>query len=319
MNEMFTQSLEELREPKVSELGGKGYSLATLLKNGFNVPKGFVVTSQAFFAFLKQNNLLEETIKLASEINRGNFLEKSKEIKDLILKGEIPEKITTEIKNQLAGLNVKAVAIRSSSASEDSLKSSFAGLHDTFLNIKTEPDSVLEAIKKCWASLFNQRAVAYRIRKGIPHLEGMAVIIQGMVPAEVSGVAFTAHPDTKETDKIVIECSWGLGEAIVAGKVTPDRYIVEKKSLRITDRKLGTKKIMVETQEKGTIEVDTPLTKRDTFCLSDTLIENLSKVCLNIEKLFSSPQDIEWCIHKDMIWVLQSRSITSLEEKHENK
>lgn len=313
MNGTFVKSLREIREPKrVSELGGKGYSLVILTNKGFNVPKGFIITSQAFFQFLKHNNSFKTVSKLTSKITKDNFYIKSKEIKNLILRAKVPDNIISEIKDYLDRLHVPCVSIRSSAASEDSLEASFAGLYDTFLNVKTDPSVVLENVKKCWASLFNKRAVIYRIKKGIPHLEGVAVVIQKMIPAKVSGTAFTAHPDTKEANIIIIECSWGLGEVIVTGKVIPDRYIVEKKDLRIIERKLGSKKITAKLQDNGIIEVDTPEWKKDIFCLSDSLIKNLSKICLKIEKLFSCPQDIEWSIHKDKIWILQSRPITSL-------
>lgn len=304
--------LNEIKEPKVSELGGKGYSLAVLINHGFNVPKGFVIVSDVFFEYLKQNNLMESTEKLTSEVDENNFQEKSKKIKKLILNGKVPEKIALEIKTNLAKLDVQYVSIRSSAVSEDSLKASFAGLHDTFLNIKSEPELILENIKKCWASLFNERAVVYRIKKEIPHLEGMAVVIQEMIPAEISGTAFTTHPDTGDKNAIIIESSWGIGESIVSGLVTPDRYIVNKKNLKVIKKIVGRKKITVRTDKGGIARIDTPDDKMNAFSLRDTSIENITKVCLNIEKTFKYPQDIEWCIHKNKIWILQSRAITSL-------
>jgi pyruvate,water dikinase len=304
--------LEEIKEPKVSELGGKGYSLAVLINNGFNVPQGFVITSDAFFKFLKANNLMVRIGKLALEIDENTFGEKSKEIRDLILEGNMPEDIASEIGESLNKLNAQYASIRSSAISEDSLKASFAGLHDTFLNIKSAPELVLENVKKCWASLFNERAVVYRIKKEIPHLEGMAVVIQEMIPAEISGTAFTAHPDTGDKNEIIIESSWGLGESIVSGLVTPDRYIVNKKNFNVIKKIIGRKKITVRTDKGGIARIDTPDDKMNAFSLRDTSIENITKVCLNIEKAFKYPQDIEWCIHKNKIWILQSRAITSL-------
>lgn len=296
----------------VRELGGKGYSLGVLIKNNFDVPKGFVIISEAFFKFLNYNGLTEKIEKLASKIDKENFKEESKEIKDLILGGKIPEDIVLEIKESLNNLNAQYVSIRSSAVSEDSLKASFAGLYDTFLNVKTKPDLVLKNIKKCWASLFNERAMAYRIGKGFPHLEGMAVVIQEMIPAEISGTTFTAHPDTRDMSIMVIECSWGLGEAIVSGLITPDRYIVGKNNLKLIKKVLGRKKIMIKTKENGVVRTNTPKDKTISFCLNNILIKNLAKICLNIERVFKYPQDIEWCIQKNKIWLLQSRYITTL-------
>lgn len=304
--------LGAIKEPKVSELGGKGYSLAVLINNGFNVPKGFVITSEAFLKFLSDNHLMEKIKKITSEIDETNFQEKSKEIKNFILNGKISEELFSEMEDALKKLDVQYASIRSSAISEDSLKASFAGLHDTFLNVKANLDDVLENMKKCWASLFNERAVVYRIKKEIPHLEGMAVIIQDMIPAEVSGTAFTAHPDTGDKNAIIIESSWGIGESIVSGLITPDRYIVNKKNLKVIEKIVGRKKITVRTNKGGIARIDTPDDKMNAFSLKDTSIENITKVCLNIEKAFKYPQDIEWCIHKNKIWILQSRAITSL-------
>lgn len=300
--------LNEIKEPKVSELGGKGYSLAVLINHGFNVPKGFVIVSDAFFEYLKQNNLMESTEKLTSEVDENNFQEKSKKIKKLILNGKVPERIALEIKTNLAKLDVQYVSIRSSAVSEDSLKASFAGLHDTFLNIKSEPELVLENIKKCWASLFNERAVVYRIRKNIPHLEGMAVVIQEMIPAEVSGITFTVHPTKEKT--LLIEASYGIGDMVVSGKVEPDDLAVGRGTLEITEKTLGNKTKMSICQS-GQVEV-TRVEKEfaEKQVIPDERIKEIAKICLNIEKLFKYPQDIEWCICKDKLWVLQSRAIT---------
>jgi pyruvate,water dikinase len=304
--------LNEIEEPKVSEVGGKGYSLAVLINKGFNVPKGFVITSEAFFGFLENNNLIEKIEKLSSEISKNNFQEKSKKIKNLIINGKISEELVSEMEYSLKKLDAQYISIRSSAVSEDSLKASFAGLHDTFLNIKSEDELILENIKKCWASLFNERAVVYRIKKEIPLLEGMAVVIQEMIPAEVSGTAFTAHPDTGDKNAIIIESSWGIGESIVSGLVTPDRYIVNKRNFKVIEKIIGRKKITVRTDKGGIARIDTPDDKMNAFSLRDTSIENITKVCLNIENAFKYPQDIEWCIHKNKIWILQSRAITSL-------
>jgi pyruvate,water dikinase len=300
--------LNEIKEPIVSELGGKGYSLVILINNRFNVPKGFVITSEAFFKFLKDNNLTARIKKLSSEINENNFQEKSKGIKNLILNGKMPEEIASEIGESLNKLNVQFVSIRSSAVSEDSLKASFAGLHDTFLNIKSELGLVSENIKKCWASLFNDRAVVYRIRKGIPHLEGMAAVIQEMIPAEVSGITFTVHPTKEKT--LLIEASYGIGDMLVGGKVEPDDYHVDRETLEITEKNIGGKTKM-SISRSGVIEVigvKKVLIQKQV--IPDEEVKEIAKICLKIEKLFKYPQDIEWCIYNNKIWILQSRAIT---------
>ena len=299
--------LDEIKEPKVSELGGKGFSLAVLLNNGFNVPKGFVIISKAFFKFLEDNNLSERIKELYSEINDNNFQEKSKEIKELIINGKMPEEITQEIKENLSELSVQHVTIRSSAVSEDSLKASFAGLHDTFLNVNS--DLVLENLKKCWASLFNERAVIYRIKKNITRLvEGMAIIIQEMIPAEVSGITLTIHPSNEKA--LLIESSYGLGDLIVSGRIQPDDYIVDRETLVILDIRIGVKKRMNICKEKGTEIVEIKKELIEMQVIPDEKIQEIAKICSEIGKIFDHPQDIEWCIYNNKIWLLQSRPIT---------
>ena len=287
MEGIFVKSLEEIKEPNVSEIGGKGYSLAVLTNNGFDVPKGFVITSNAFFEYLKYNNLLDKIKNLVAEINEDNFKDKSWKIRDLILNGKIPRNIVSEIAEGLKNLNVKYVSVRSSAVSEDSLRVSFAGMHDTFLNVKAELELVLENVKKCWASLFSERAVIYRMKKGVLRLEGMAVIVQEMIPAEVSGVTFTLHPLNKNA--LLIESARGLGDLIVSGKIIPDYFVINRKTLSILEKRINEK----------------------TPSLSDSDVKKIAKICLKVEKIFINPQDIEWCIFDNRIWLLQSRAITT--------
>jgi pyruvate,water dikinase len=294
----------------VKEVGGKGYSLSVLIKNNLDVPKGFVIISDTFFRFLKRNNLIEKIEKLIFEINENNFRKKGKEIKNLILNGKMPEEIATEIEENLNRLNVQYVSIRSSAVSEDSLKASFAGLYDTFLNVKTEPDLILENIKKCLASLFNERAIIYRIKKKISHIEGMAIIIQKMIPAKISGITFTFHPTDEKC--LLIEASYGIGDMIVSGKVDPDDYTIDRQSLEILEKKIGKKYKMstIESEKIKVVEVERELAEKQV--LSYDNIKEIAQICLNVEKIFNYPQDIEWCIFNNKLWLLQSRAITKV-------
>jgi pyruvate,water dikinase len=301
-------------EPKVLELGGKAYSLSVMIKNGFNVPNGIVIKAEAFFSFLRKNNIDDEIERKLQSVNTENAEEKSQQIKTLILKGHMPEDIVVQIINHVEVLNLRRVAIRSSAASEDSSGSSFAGLHDTFLNIKAESSSIFEYVKKCYASLFNDRAIYYRIRKGLPFLEGMAVIVQEMIDPEFSGTTLTVHPDKLDTNLMVIEGTYGVGEAVVGGLVSPDRFIVDKRRNKIVEKVLGRKKVTVclKSDQEGTVVVNTPENATSRFSLSEASVESIAKVCTEVERLFMSPQDIEWCLAKERIWLLQSRCITSL-------
>lgn len=308
INEMFVKFLSEIEEPKISELGGKGYSLAVLMNNGFNVPKGFVIVSDTFFEYLRQNKLMKKVREIVAEINEENFQGKSKEIRDLMLSKTIPEKVVSEVKNALDKLNVKYVSVRSSTVSEDGLKASFAGMHDTFLNVEAEPIPVLESVKKCWTSLFNERAVIYRLRKKLLHLEGMAVIVQEMIPAEVSGVTFTRHPLNEKF--LLIEASYGIGDLIVGGRVEPDDYVIDRETLEIIERKIGKKDKMTLIEDKETKIVKVKREISEKQALSDDIIKQVASTSLKVEKIFKYPQDIEWCRLGEKIWLLQSRSIT---------
>lgn len=300
--------LSEIKEPSVSDLGGKGYSLAVLINNRFNVPHGFVIISEAFFKFLRDNNLMKKIEKLASEVNKNNFQEKGKEIRKLILSGKTPEEIASEIKGNLNKLNVQYVSIRSSAVSEDSLKASFAGLHDTYLNVKTTSDLVFNGVKKCWASLFNERAIVYRIKKEVPHLEGVAVIVQEMIPAEISGITFTVHPTDEKS--LLLGASYGIGDMVVSGRVEPDDYIVNREMLEILGKKIGRKSKMSRVKKGGIEVVEVKKELANKQVLSDEKITEIAQICLKIEKIFNNPQDIEWCILKNKLWILQSRPIT---------
>jgi len=301
---------EPPKELKVSEVGGKGYSLGVLAQEGFDIPNGFIILSDVFFDFLRFNNIMEKVEKLSSEIDEKNFKEKSEEIKVLILKGKIPKKIALEVKEGLEKLNSQYVSVRSSAVSEDGIKDSFAGLFDTFLNIKAESFFILEYLKKCWTSLYNDRAIVYRIKKGgMPYLERMAVIIQEMIPADVSGITYTVHPINKEG--LLIEASHGIGDLIVGGIIEPDDYIVQRQSLEVTESKIG-KKTKMSIIEKGELKIiDVKKELAEMQILSNDKIIEIAKISLEIEKIFNHSQEIEWCILNNKLWILQSRAITT--------
>jgi len=254
---------------------------------------------------------LEKIKALSTEINENNFQSKSKTIKQLILDGKMPAAIITEVKFGLNKLNAKYVAVRSSGIAEDSLKASFAGLFDTYLNIKTESDLVLENIKKCWASLFNERAIIYRIRKNLSHFGGMAVIIQEMVDAESSGVVFTVNPITKKRNELVLEAGFGLGDLIVSGKEIPDSYIVDKRKLKIVRKQIGEQNKASRIIGGRIKMMKLTKTKKLSQKVPDEKILELTKLCIKIEKYCKFPQDIEWCYIKGKIYILQTRPITA--------
>jgi pyruvate,water dikinase len=308
---MFTRFFDEIKEPEISELGGKGYSLVVLVNSGINVPRGFIITSEAFLEYLRENNLMEKVQKLVLDENENNFREKSREIKKLVLSGKIPENLKQEVKSALDRLKANYVSIRSSAIGEDSREASFAGLYDTFLNIKSKVNVVLKHVKKCWASLFNEKALIYRVKKGISLIGGMAVIVQEMINSDVSGVAFTQHPLQKEA--LLIDAAYGLGLLITSGKIVPDSFLVSKRDFSVIDASISTKRYKYKVDKTGKVKkVRVPPYLRDVPPLSSNQLRELCKIFIDIENLFKEPQDIEWCLYNNKIYTLQSRAITSL-------
>lgn len=296
--------------PKVADLGGKGYSLAVLTIAKFNVPKGFVVVAEAFSEYLRANALKPEIDKVLSEINENNFREKSREARNIIHKGYPSEGLIEEVKKGLINIGSPHLSIRSSAVSEDNATFSLAGAFDTYLNVSPELDIVMTNIQNCWASLLNERAVLYKLKTRIPLLEGMAVVIQRMISAITSGVTFTSYPLPE--NKIVIEAAYGIGDMIVSGRVDPESYQVNRTTLEIEERTIPKKMIKSTTDLGDKKDVVVVNSLEGEQVLSDNEIKRVARECMDIEKMFNAPQDIEWCIDRHKLWILQSRPITGV-------
>ncbi|OWJ55752.1 phosphoenolpyruvate synthase [Pyrodictium delaneyi] len=318
--------IENLRAKDVDLAGGKGANLGELVSAGVPVPPGFVVTTEAYWRFMKVTGLWEKIKNILDGINVEDTKaldEASRKIREMILKAEVPEEIAKAIKNsyrELAkrvGVEEPLVAVRSSASAEDLPEASFAGQQDTFLNVKGE-DAVVEKVKACWASLFTARAIFYRAQQGIDDSKvGMAVVVQKMVSSRSAGVMFTIHPATGDPNVIVIESSWGLGEAVVGGKVTPDEFIIDKKTLEIVEKKINPKNIMITYDpERGeNVVIELPKEKALAPSLSDEEAKILAKYGIKIEQHYGNPMDIEWAIDKDIkppnnIFIVQARHET---------
>lgn len=318
--------IENLRAKDVELAGGKGANLGELVTAGVPVPPGFVVTTEAYWRFMKETGLWEKISDLLKnlDVNDTKALEEtSGKIREIILSAEVPDEIASAIKNsyiELAkrvGVDEPLVAVRSSASAEDLPEASFAGQQDTYLNVKGA-DAVVEKVKACWASLFTARAIFYRTQQGIDHSKvGMAVVVQKMVNSRSAGVMFTIHPATGDPNVIVIESSWGLGEAVVGGKVTPDEFIIDKKTLEIVEKKINPKNIMITYDpERGeNVEIKLPKDNALAPSISDEEAKILAKYGLQIEKHYGSPMDIEWAIDKDIdppnnIFIVQARHET---------
>lgn len=316
---------KEIYEEDLNLVGGKGANLGEMDKFGIPVPEGFVVTSKAYFDFLEENNLSKELKEILSKIKPEkiqSFKEASQKIKSLILKGKVSPLLAKEIIDnylKLGGIvSQPVVAIRSSATAEDLPTASFAGQQSSFLNIKGEAN-VIQKVKECWASLFEARAIFYRETKGFDHLKvGLAVIIQKMVPATISGVMFTCDPVTNQKNRILIEAIWGLGEYIVQGKVTPDLYFLDKNSLQIIRKE--TVPQTVQLIKVGNLNKETRVPKRlqNKRKLTDKQIIELAKIGKKIHKHYFYPQDIEWAFHKGKFYILQTRPVTTFRKEGDN-
>ncbi|MHB8693648.1 MAG: PEP/pyruvate-binding domain-containing protein [Solirubrobacteraceae bacterium] len=302
-------------------VGGKGVNLARMAQAGFHVPPGFVVTTSAYAAFIEQSGLGERIAAILSGLDAADQerLESSTvEIRGLIAAATVTDEVTSMIAQAYGALDgAPFVAVRSSGTAEDLEGTSFAGMHDTYLDVRGAGD-VIGAVKRCWASLWTARATAYRADHGFASDSiGIAVVVQEMVQSEVSGVMFTGNPLNDATDEIVINASWGLGEAIVQGIATPDNYIVKWHDLHIRDQELGGKEVEIVRAPDGAagvIEREVSLERRDQFTLSCEQAMDLADLGRRVTQYYEMmPQDIEWAFARGEFFLLQSRPITGVE------
>lgn len=319
----------------IKDVGGKCFNLIKLMKGGFPVPEAFFITSDAYQAFIEENQLKGRIMDIIKKINFddiNSLKSASEEIGKLIVEARMPPKLRSEIIDyykRLYGapaidisiarpLDMPFVAVRSSGIMEDIEKASSAGQYETFLNVKGE-ESLIRAVQKCWASLYTARVMYYRNKNNQPQDTSLGVAIQRMVNSEGSGVAFTIDPtNPKEgSNHIVIEACWGLGETLVQGMVEPDRYIVDKTTGDILEKIIGNKKIeMVRDPMYGvTVKKDVYQDKIKTQVLTDYQIVALAAYCKKIEQYYNFPEDIEWALERGKLYIIQARAVTTLEEK----
>ena len=303
-------------DPELSVLGGKGASLARLAAAGFPVPDGFHVTTAAYLDFVHttaiQQQLLDVVARAGADDRRLEAA--SRQIRKLFDGHPVPLALAAQIVDAYERLapGGGAVAVRSSATAEDLPDLSFAGQHDTFLNV-VGSEQVVDAVRCCWSSLWSARAIEYRSRNDVSHDKlSIAVVVQLLVPADAAGVVFTADPVTGARDRIVINAGWGLGEAVVGGLVTPDLVVVDRVTKVISERVVATKKTMTERTQTGTSEVDVPADRQGAPAISDRDAVALAELAVRIEALYETPMDIEWAIADDVVQILQARPITGL-------
>ena len=246
----YTVPFSQLTKANIPAAGGKGANLGELTTAGFPVPAGFVLTTGAYDAFVQAHGLPRQIVDLAHTVSADDpqsSAAASEQIRALFMQGVIANEVAAEITAayaQLTRTHGHAVAVRSSATAEDLPTASFAGQQDTYLNVQGDA-ALLAAVKQCWASLWTGRAISYRMRQKIdPATVSLAVVVQQLVPADAAGVLFTANPVNGQRDQILINATWGLGEAIVSGQVTPDTVVVEKSTGNILSRETATKTLM---------------------------------------------------------------------------
>ncbi len=274
-----------------------------------------MVLTNSYKRFIEVNGLEKRIAIILESVDDSNpkELERvSKTIQGLFEKGEIPRDILEEIDRNYQLMGSSEVAVRSSATAEDLPGTSFAGQYDTYLNVKGK-EELYSYIKKCWASLWNQRALSYRLKHGIDnkHL-AHGVVVQELINAEKSGILFTANPVNGRRDQMLINSSWGLGEAIVGGEVTPDQWVVDKNSGSILEERIAQKDVMTIRKVKGIELTAVPEEKQKENTLSQKEVKELFQLALKVENYFGSPQDIEWAFENGKLYLVQTRPITSL-------
>jgi pyruvate,water dikinase len=309
--------LEEIRKEDIAAVGGKGASLGEMSSIGLPVPRAFVVTSQAFRKFLVDTGIEDTLFQGLDRLNveDNEALERAAEhAKKAVLKAPMPDAIRDEIRNAYGRMSESdlVVAVRSSATAEDLPDASFAGQQETYLNIRGEKN-LLSAVQKCWASLYGARAIYYRAKQGFDDRSvNIAVVVQELVNAEKAGVMFTSHPVTGES-LTIIEGSWGLGESVVSGSVSPDKYIFDQCAGKVVDRLIGSKLIeIVPDGEHGTKVVNVAAGRQQETVLSDEEISRLAMYGKIAEDHYGTPQDVEWAIVGTTLYILQSRPITTI-------
>jgi rifampicin phosphotransferase len=305
--------------PDLDLVGGKAASLARLTQAGLPVPDGFIVTTAMYRQFVTEFGL---QTKILDRVKGANFSQPaalqgiSADIQHQFQTTPIPIELARAIEQAYARLpgSTPPVAVRSSATAEDLPGASYAGQQESYLNIRGS-EAVFQAVKQCWASLWTARAIAYRFQQGIaPEQVAQAVIVQLLVPADAAGILFTANPVTGDPHQLVISASWGLGEAIVGGRVTPDSILVDKLSRSILKRKTATKHIQTVLAEGGTAEQPVPQNLQQAPVLTDQAVLDLVMLGKQVEQLYQTPLDIEWALENGNFVLLQARPITALPE-----
>jgi pyruvate,water dikinase len=321
---------EDMTSENINLVGSKCGNLGEMInKIKVPVPDGFAITTEAFDRFMKETDSEEEISKYLARFppkDIAQYDEAGDVISQIILSKQIPRELQDIINQAYEELSQKcevgdiAVSVRSSGVMEDLPEASFAGQYESFLNIKGKVN-LIEKVKECWASLFTARAISYRIKNELPVLAGgMSVGVQKMVNVRSAGVCFTVDASTGEDTWVIIEGSWGAGEGIVQGRVIPDRYFINKETLKVDEREISQKMVQISLKGEGIMEEDVPPEIQNSPSLGDEEAIRVAELAKKVESSYGIPQDIEWAIDRDLhfpenIFLLQTRPVTALAKK----
>ncbi|TCJ13876.1 phosphoenolpyruvate synthase [Rubrobacter taiwanensis] len=328
-----TVRLEELGRAAEPRFGGKSTNLGELLASGIPVPPGFAIATGAFRRFLEENGIRERvgrSLRSADPDDVGGLRRISGELSGAVCSASLPEGLAREIIHryrelaELAGEENPPVAVRSSAVGEDSEQATFAGQQKTYLWVRGA-EGVCEAVRKCWASLYSPEALSYRARMAAAGGEpAMGVAVQMMVDAEVAGVMFTCNPLSGDPSTVAVNASWGLGEAVVAGEVTPDEYRLSKVTGEVLHRSIGRKHLEYrpDPSSAGVRVVEVEQARQGVPCLEEEHLQALVEIARRVERHFGTHQDIEWAIARGRempgsLFIVQSRPVTTARRRSE--
>lgn len=311
--------LKAIQDNETAAIGAKALSLARMNRTGLPVPPGFCITAAAYREHLESNKLISRIKSAVEELGTAAPTERKSILSNLrkaIVNAPLVHSLCEQIDRHYIALGAKRVAVRSSATAEDLPVHSFAGQYDTYLDV-TDLNGCIEAIKKCWASLWTDRAYNYRQNNNFDHLSvNMAVIVQSLVEADASGVLFTADPRYGPSGNIIIESCFGLGQPLVSGRVTPDRFAVHRKTLKLLFHAISEKRTECVLDSTGTTkEQNVPDERSNAWSLDKKQIKRLARLAARVESAFGCHQDIEWALSKNKLYLLQSRPITAMPQE----
>ncbi|WP_204079520.1 phosphoenolpyruvate synthase [Mycobacterium riyadhense] len=314
----FAADISTLRLSDADEAGGKGANMGELVAAGLPVPPGFVLMRNGYLASMQAGGVDAELAALHREAlsqvdNTARLAELCQRMQTLVTKAGLSDDVRDQLLDSYRTLGPNCVvAVRSSATGEDGRDASFAGMNQTVTNVTGE-EALVDAVKRCWASLFSPRVITYRASRGFIADPAMAVVVQQMIASEQSGVAFTTDPSTGERDHLVIEAAVGLGEVVVSGKVQPDTYLVDKKTLELLDVRIGYQAFKIERGPEGhDVIVELDPTAAEARVLDDAAVRRVAELAIATEAHHGCPQDVEWAIASGATWLVQARPITTL-------